>query len=87
MRFCSARETPPVLEASVDGEKSKEHILCCEQTCNSEPSGSNVAVAATRLNCALSNVQQSAQSHHNQSLTSLCIQTHLTHGQSLCHRA
>ena len=31
----------------------------------SEPSGSNVAVAATRLNRALSKVQQSAQSHHN----------------------
>ena len=62
MRFCSARKTPPVLEASVDGEKRREHILCSEQICNSKPSGSNVAVAATRLNCALSNVQQSAQS-------------------------
>ena len=26
MRFCSARKTPPVLEASVDGEKRIEHI-------------------------------------------------------------
>ena len=49
MRICSARKTPPVLEASVDGEKRIEHRLCGKQVCNSKPSGSNVAVAATRL--------------------------------------
>ena len=33
------------------------------KSCSSEPSGSNVPVAATRYRCALSNAQRSTQKH------------------------
>ena len=51
MRFCSARKTPPVLEASVDGEKRTEHICAVNKfatasrvaaTLPSPPQGSTV---------------------------------------------
>ncbi len=51
MRFCSARKTPPVLEASVDGEKRIEHICAVNKfatasrvaaTLPSPPQGSTV---------------------------------------------
>ena len=41
------------------------------KSCNSKPSGSNVPVAATRLNCVLSIAQRSAQTY----LTKLCLNT------------
>ena len=65
MRICSARITPPVFEALLEGEKIRSTSVQLNKSCSSEPSGSNVPVAATRLSSALSKAQRSAHNHHS----------------------